>query len=139
METIGYIIYGIAVVLAVIWLWGVRSYTRQGRGVAMQTVNITLLFIVSLVVVSVSGLSPFHLLWMYPASVVVGLLSLAFPFSLLSVPGHLVFWFACIGLNNDEVQRNKQRLERAVYLVKHEGLTVKEAKQRIEQEERAAS
>src|SRR3546814_15722435 len=44
METIGYIIYGIAVVLAVIWLWGIRSYTHQGRGVAMQTVNITLLF-----------------------------------------------------------------------------------------------
>src|SRR3546814_13396404 len=44
METIGYIIYGIAVVLAVIWLWGIRSYTHQGRGVAMQTDNITLLF-----------------------------------------------------------------------------------------------
>src|SRR3546814_20327455 len=44
MDTIGYIIYGIAVVLAVICLWGIRSYTHQGRGVAMQTVNITLLF-----------------------------------------------------------------------------------------------
>ena len=44
---------------------------------------------VSLAVVAVPliGLSPFHLLWILPAAFVVGMLSLALPFSLVSFIG----------------------------------------------------
>ena len=134
MEIVGYIVYGVAIVLAIVWLVGIRTYTKSGQGVTMPTVNTTMLFIVSLVVVLVLELSPLHLLWMYPASFVLGMLSLAFPFSLLSIPGNIVAFIACIGLNQAEVQKNKVRVRRGVELVHREGLTVEEAKKRLEEE-----
>lgn len=111
MEIAGYIVYGIGIVLAVTWMIGIRTYTKSGQGVTMSTVNTTMLFIVSLVVVPILKLSPLHLLWMYPASFILGMLSLAFPFSLLSIPGNIVSFIACAGLNQEEIQKNEyQRL-----------------------------
>jgi hypothetical protein len=47
--------------------------------------------------VLIFGFSPFHLLWMVPVGFVLGTLSLAFPLSLLSIPGR-TFGAFCIGL-----------------------------------------
>lgn len=138
MEVAGYIVYGIGAVLVIIWLAGIRSYRHQGRIASMGTVNTTMLFILSLIVVASLKLSPFHLLWMYPTSFVLGLLSSAFPFSLLSIPGQLVRYGACIGLNKDEVRRNRHRIERGTHLVKHDGLTIQEAKEQLDREEHEA-
>src|SRR3546814_21194850 len=77
-------------------------------------------FFLSLVVVAVSGISHFHPPCIYQVSVVIGLLSLEFHFSILSVPGRPVLWFACFGLDKEEVQSHKQRLEKANNLVKQE-------------------
>ena len=134
MEIVGYIVYGIGVVLTIIWMIGIRTYTKSGQGVTMSTVNTTMLFIVSLILVPVLGISPLHLLWMYPASFLLGQLSLVFPFSVLSIPGNIVALVACIGLNQAEVQKNKERVQRGIELVHREGLTVEEAKKRLEEE-----
>jgi hypothetical protein len=113
MEIVGYIVYGVGVVLAITWIIGIRTHSNSGQGVTMPTVNSTMLFIVSLVVVVAFELSPFHLLWMYPVSFVLGMLSLAFPLSLLSIPGNILAFIACIGLDQQEIQRNKARVQRA--------------------------
>ena len=39
-----------------------------------------------------------HLLWLFPAGFVLGALSIAFPFSLLSIPGTAFGRVCCIGL-----------------------------------------
>lgn len=134
MEIVGYIVYGIGLLLAITWLIGIRTYTKSGKGVTMSTVNTTMLFIVSLIVIPVLKISPLHLLWMYPVGIVLGMFSLSFPFSLLSIPGNVVALIACIGLDQNEVQKNKERIRRGVELVHREGLTVEEAKKRLEEE-----
>lgn len=134
MEIVGYIVYGIGVILAIAWMLGIRTHTKSGQGVTISTVNTTMLFIVSLVFVTVFKLSPLHLLWMYPASFVLGMLSFAFPFSLLSIPGNIVGFIACVGLNQEEVQKNKERVQRGIELVHHEGLSVEEAKKQLKEE-----
>lgn len=98
MEFLGYVIYAIGLLLAISWLFGIRMHIAEGKGVAMQTVNTTLLFFTSLALIPALNLSPLHLLWMYPVSLVIGMLSLAFPFSLLSVFGNVLARIACIGL-----------------------------------------
>jgi hypothetical protein len=57
-----------------------------------------MMFTLSLIIVLIFGFSPFHLLWMFPVGFVLGTLSLAFPLSLLSVPGRTFGAFCCIGL-----------------------------------------
>jgi hypothetical protein len=57
-----------------------------------------MMFALSLIIVPIFGFSPFHLLWMFPISFILGMLSFAFPFSLLSVPGRTFGTICCIGL-----------------------------------------
>lgn len=99
IKILAYIVYGVGIVLTVIWLLGIRVHTKTGQGVAATTVNITMLFIVSLALVPLLELSPFHLLWFFPVSVVLGMLSGSFPFSLLSYPGRVIWRLACVGLD----------------------------------------
>ena len=134
MLTLGYIVYGVGILLAIVWMLGLRTYTRDGRGIQMTTVNITMLFIISLVLISVLHISPLNLLWMYPVSIALGMLSLVFPFSLLSLPGHVIYFIACIGLSKNEIDRNKERIRRGVELVQRDGLTVADAKKQLEKE-----
>lgn len=110
MQILEYIVYAIGVLVAITWLRGIRSYIARGSRITRQTVNTTMLFIVSLVLVPTIPFSSFHLLWMFPASFFIGTLSLVFPFSLLSVPGQAIFHIACLGLDYDEVERNKERI-----------------------------
>jgi len=57
-----------------------------------------MMFALSLFIVPIFGFSPFHLLWMFPVSFVLGMLSFVFPFSLLSVLGRTFGTICCIGL-----------------------------------------
>lgn len=134
MEILEYITLGIGVILALGWLAGIRSYTLSGQNVTMQTVNTTMLFIVSLVVVVILNLPYFHLLWMYPTSFILGFMSMIFPFTLLSIFGNVIAFIACIGLDPNEVKKNNDRILRGVELVHDEGLTIEEAKKRLEEE-----
>ena len=133
MEIVGYIVYGIGIVLAGSWLYGIRKLTNSGLGVQMATVNTTMLFIVSLVLMPILKLSPFHLLWMYPASIVIGMLTLAFPFSLLSIPCQYVAWVACIGLNHEKVAIRKEQIHKIQELMITENISAEDAKKQIEE------
>jgi len=96
---LGWLTWLVGLIVAVGWVYGIRNYTRRGVGVTQQTVNTTMLFFVSLIVTLSLRISPYHLLWLFPLSWVMGTLSLVFPFSLLSIPGALFRGMSCIGLD----------------------------------------
>jgi hypothetical protein len=83
VKYLGYATYAVGAFIAITWIIGIRTYTLQGRPPMKQTINQTMLFVVSLVLIPVLSWSPLHLLWMFPASFILGLLSIVFPFSLL--------------------------------------------------------
>jgi hypothetical protein len=78
--------------------------------------------------------SPFHLLWLFPASFVAGFFSIAFPFSLLSIPGRFFGRLCCIGLDPGEIARNTNRQQRFEALVM-KGVPVEEAQRLVLEEE----
>jgi len=130
----GWLIWLVGLIVAVGWAFGVRTTLRSGSGITQQTVNTTMLFFVSLLVILSFRISPYHLLWLFPLSWLMGTLSLAFPFSLLSIPGGLFRGMCCIGLDWDEVQKNEERLARAKELLQ-EGLSPEEIKELLSDEE----
>lgn len=103
MEILCYVIYGIGLIVTISWLFNIRHNTKTGQGVGGGIVNTTILFIISLVLIPLLKLSPFHLFWLFPVSMMLGLilsrLSHYFPFSLLSYPGHAFWRLICMGLN----------------------------------------
>lgn len=102
MKYIGYIIYSVGVLIASSWFLGIRTSFKRNLGASKLTVNTTMLFIVSLVLIPSLSISPFHLLWLFPASWFLGELSFLFPFSLLSIPGRIVLMVACVGIDLHE-------------------------------------
>ena len=104
MEVLGWILWTIGLVVGLSWSYGVRTYVRTGQGVQQATVNQTTLILLAVVAVPLLGLSPFHLLWMLPAAFIVGMLSLAFPFSLVSFIGKPFGELCCLGLNRDALK-----------------------------------
>jgi hypothetical protein len=98
MQIVEILLWIVGAFITISWSYGIRSYVRTGRGVTQQTVNQTMLFALALTIVPIVGLSSFHLLWMFIAGFVLGALSLAFPFSLLSIPGRMFGAICCIGL-----------------------------------------
>ncbi len=133
MIYLGWLIWLVGLVVAVGWAFGVRTTLRSGSGITQQTVNTTMLFFLSLIAVLSLQVTPYHLLWLFPLSWVVSTLSLAFPFSLLSIPGRLFRGVCCIGLDWHEVQKNEERLARAKELLQ-EGLSPEEVKEILSDE-----
>lgn len=129
MKYVGYATYALCVLVTSTWIFGIRTYTLRGSPPMRPTVNITMLFVVSLVVVPLLSLSPFHLLWMFIVSFVLGTLSLAFPFSLLSLPGQWFFILACIGLDREKALRNQERVAKVREVVAREGVTPERARE----------
>ena len=74
--------HGVAV-LAIVWtLWQlvhVRKQLRSGAIVVPPFVTATLVFALCIVVVMLTGVSPLHLVWLFPVSFLVGLVLLVFP------------------------------------------------------------
>ena len=88
----------VAATMAAVWSFGVRNMVRSDSGVTQMTVNTAMLFVVVVVLVPATSVSPLYLLWMFPLAWLLGTLSLAFPFSLLSIPGIVFRGICCLGL-----------------------------------------
>ncbi len=101
MNIIGYIIIGLSILFTLIWCLRVREKTKnqQAREKGMELQGF--LMTVSIVLVFLIPLSPFHLLWMLPASFVLGLLSLTTPLRFLWIFSSLYFAFWYIGISNE--------------------------------------
>ncbi len=133
MEVFGWILWAVGLLLGLSWAYGVRIYVRTGRGVQQATVNQTMLMLAAVVAVPLLDLSPFHLLWLLPAAFIVGMLSLAFPFALVSIFGKPFGDLCCLGLDSDEVARNTHRVERFRELVMG-GMAPEEAQEQLKRE-----
>lgn len=100
MSPFEFVILIIAILYAMFWISNIRKYVRTGRGISQQSVNIGMLFVVSVFSVILGGLSTLNLLWMYP---VVWFFGTFFPFPFLNIPGK---WFGdiiCSGLKIDRL------------------------------------
>lgn len=118
MTTAEWVILGLGAVMALMGFVWVRQQIRRGDNVTYGTINSIFAFLVALVVVWFADYSPFHLLWLFPASFAMGSLTMLPIFSAILVPpaklyGHV----ACIGLNDEEVARNRARVERVRELI----------------------
>lgn len=101
MYIIGYIVYGLSALMTLGWCLRIREKTKneQAREKSMELQG--LLMTVSLVLIPILHISQFHLLWMLPASVIIGLLSAATPLGrILFVFSSLYFSFWYIGISN---------------------------------------
>jgi len=73
---------GVLVLAMVGTLWQlvhVRRQLRRGAIVVPPLVAATLVFALGIIVVIVTGVSPWHLLWWSPSSFIIGLVVLVFP------------------------------------------------------------
>ena len=100
MNIIGYIIFGIGILVNVAWSIIIRDKARreQAREKAMELSGF--LMTVSLVLIPLLHISSLHLLWMIPASYFLGLLSVVTPLKILWVFSSIYFSFWYIGINN---------------------------------------
>lgn len=100
MTIIGYIILGLSILITLGWCFNVRHKAKyeQAREKGMELQGF--LMTVSIVLVLVLPLSPFHLLWMLPASFILGLLSVATPLRILWIFSSIYFSFWYIGIGN---------------------------------------
>jgi hypothetical protein len=89
MTAISIGVWSVGLLVTVAWCLDIRQRVAAGVGVTRGTVNITMLLATSLTVTATTEtFAALHLLWMFPASSLAGLLSaLIFPFNLLSIPG----------------------------------------------------
>ncbi len=116
----------IGLALAVTWAYGIRHHARSGIGITQQTVNQTMLFFVSLIGVVALQITPLHLLWLFPAGFVLGMLSLAFPFSMISILGIPFGHLCCVGIDKAEAARKREEkleLEAEVQEMLKQGMT----------------
>jgi len=133
-EILDWIVLAVAAFFLISFGAGIRSGVRQGRPPTKQTVNITMLWALSIAGVFALRESPLHLLWLFPISFAAGFLSLEFPFSLLSIPGSLFGRLCCIGLDEAEIARNAARQQRFQALLR-EGVPAEDARRRVLEEE----
>ena len=89
MKVIGIILWVVAVLYAVAWGFIIRHKAKNEQGVEHMFEVHALLLVVSATIIPALSLSPFHLLWMMPASFVLGLASVIFPLNLLWLPASL--------------------------------------------------
>ncbi len=83
MNTVANILYIICILIAVSWGFLMRSKAQKEQATEKIFEVHGFLMAVSLIIVPVFSLSPFHLLWMFPLSFLLGPLSMIFPFRLL--------------------------------------------------------
>jgi tetratricopeptide (TPR) repeat protein len=101
MSAIGYIILGFSILFTLVWSLRVREKARSEQATEKGMELQGFLMTVSIVLVIVLHLSPFHLLWMLPASFILGLLSMTTPLRILWIFSSIYFLLWYIGIRNE--------------------------------------
>ena len=117
----------IASIFTLSWVYGIRHYMQMANRASQLNINATFLYILSILLVLILKLSPFHLLWMMPTSVLVGRFYQVLPFSLitkLSIPFEKLIY---IGLDWNEINNLHDDIRETVKLVTMENKTQEEA------------
>jgi tetratricopeptide (TPR) repeat protein len=100
MDIIGYIIYGLSILITLGWCLKIRHKAKyeQTREKSMELQGF--LMTVSIILVLIIQLTPFHLLWLLPASFIIGLLSITSPLRVLWIFSSIYFLFWYIGIRS---------------------------------------
>lgn len=110
-----YIITGIIYVFGVLFAisWGILMRRKvKIEGAAERTFEtFGLLMVVSLILIPILSLSSFHLLWMFPASFLLGLISIIPPLRLLWPLASLYGFLWYIGLKPREDNKKAKEIE----------------------------
>lgn len=100
MQLIGNVLWVVGVIWAITQGFNIRQKAKNEQ-VTEHTFELhALLLAVSVIVIPLLSLSPFHLLWMIPASFVLGLASVMFPLNLLWLPASLYGSLWYVGIRN---------------------------------------
>lgn len=100
MSIIGYIVFGFAVIFTLGWCIGLREKAKSEQE-GENTMELQgFLMTVSLILVPVLNISPFHLFWMFSASFIIGLLSASTPIKILCKFSSIYFSYWYIGISN---------------------------------------
>jgi tetratricopeptide (TPR) repeat protein len=100
MDIIGYIILGLSVLFTLGWCLQIRSKAKKEQTTEKSMEFSGLLMTVSVILIPLLHLSPYHLLWMLPASFILGLISINTPFRLLYFISSIYFSFWYIGISD---------------------------------------
>jgi tetratricopeptide (TPR) repeat protein len=100
MQIIGIILWVLSVIWAIAQGLNIRQKAKNEQTTEHTFEVHALLLAVSVIIIPVLSLSPFHLLWMLPASFVLGLASVIFPLNLLWLPASLYGSLWYIGTKN---------------------------------------
>ena len=107
MQIMANIIWLVGVLYALVWGMNIRRKAAIERHTEKIFEVHALLLTVSVILIPVLSLSPFHLLWMFPASFLLGLMSVFFPFNLLWPFASLYASLWYIGIEPPETDREK--------------------------------
>lgn len=100
MQIIGYILWVIGLLWAIAQGINNRQMAKNKQATERVFEVHAMLLAVSVIVIPVLSLSPFNLLWMMPASFVLGLASVMLPLSLLGIPASLYSLLWYIGISS---------------------------------------
>jgi tetratricopeptide (TPR) repeat protein len=100
MHIVGIVVWVASALYAIGWGFVIRQKAKNEQATEHAFETHALLLLVSVIIVPALSLSPFHLLWMVPASFVIGLASMMPPLSLLWIPASLYGSLWYIGTKN---------------------------------------
>ncbi len=100
MQIIGIILWVVSILWAIAQGFNIRQKAKNEQATEHTFEVHAFLLAVSVIIIPVLSLSPFHLLWMLPASFVLGLASVIFPFNLLWLPASLYGSLWYVGTRN---------------------------------------
>jgi len=89
MQIIGVIVWVLGLIWAIALGFNIRQKAKKEQATEHTFEVHALLVAVSVIIIPVLSLSPFHLLWMLPSSFILGLSSVISPFKLLWLPASL--------------------------------------------------
>jgi len=89
MEIVGKMVLIVAIGWAIWQIYRVRIQVRNREIIAPPIVAATFVFALFIVIIMISGASPFHLVWLFLLSFVLGIILLSFPFGVKLIMGFL--------------------------------------------------
>ncbi len=79
METLGKVILVLAIIWPIWQIFSLRKKVIKGSVIIPPFITALFVFIIFVLIVTIFGLSPFHFLWLFPLSFVIGFVLIAFP------------------------------------------------------------
>ena len=100
MQVVGIIVWVLGVIWAIAQGINLRQKAKNEQAREHTFEVHAFLAVVSVIIIPILSLSPFHLLWMLPVSFILGLASMIFPFNLLWFPASLYGSLWYVGTKN---------------------------------------